>query len=114
MDNFSTTPNLLHPSDCEGGSSLTKEGRSTSIPKYIGMVEEDELEVFVDVLDDKFGPNSPTPLGAMGDRALTLFPSFVWHSHNQSNANVETLLLEGGAHQETSKVMSVWGMKSST
>lgn len=41
------------------------DGKSITILKHIGMIEEDELEVFVDVLDDKVGP------GVVEDKALT-------------------------------------------
>jgi len=32
-----------------------------SIPKHIGIMEEDDLEVFDDALDDRLVPTSPTP-----------------------------------------------------
>lgn len=50
------------------------DGESTTILKHIEMMEEDELEIFVDVLDGKVGPTSPTPTGVEYDSAFTTLP----------------------------------------
>lgn len=84
------------------------DGKSTTILKHIGMMKEDELEVFVDVLDDKVGPS------VVEDKALTLLPPVALPPHSRSNVGVETMLLAGEAHRETSIVTSVHGLKSST
>jgi hypothetical protein len=52
IDNFPSTLNFL--SFC---TRFVMNGKSTTILKHIGMMEENELEVFVEVLDDKVGPS---------------------------------------------------------
>jgi hypothetical protein len=59
VDHFSSTSTISNLCAREGCSPLAKKGRSTSILKHIGMLE-DELEVFVDSLDDNFVPTSNT------------------------------------------------------
>ena len=44
VDHFSSTPTISNLRACKGYLPLAKEGRSTSILKHIGMLEEDELE----------------------------------------------------------------------
>lgn len=52
IDNFSSTLNFLY-----SYTRFVMNDKSTTILKHIGMMEEDELEVFVEVLDDKVGPS---------------------------------------------------------
>lgn len=59
-DDISPTPTFKHPRIGEACS--TNEGRSTSILKHIGCTYDDDQEVFVDALDDRPTPVSPTPL----------------------------------------------------
>lgn len=58
-DDISPTPTFKHPRIGEVGS--TSEGRSTSILKHIGCTDEEDQEVFVNALNDKPTPVSPTP-----------------------------------------------------
>lgn len=50
------------------------EGQSVSILRDVGMVEEDELEVFVDALDDRSILTFMTLHGATEDNVMTLLP----------------------------------------
>lgn len=103
VDMFSSTPTFKHMRICDDNTSLVKEWGSTSILKHIGLMEED-LEIFVDVVDNRFAPTLP---GAKYDRALNTLPTPTW-----SLGSVEALIIVGGACCELSKVASVWGMKS--
>ena len=69
-DNTSPTPTFKHPRTGEAYS--INEGCSTSIPKHIGIVEEDDQEVFVDALDDRPRPVSPISLRVEESRMLSL------------------------------------------
>lgn len=62
IDHFPSIPNfVLFPCAWVGCLTLAMEGKSITILKHIGMMEEDEVDVFVDALDAKVGPTSPTP-----------------------------------------------------
>ena len=65
------------------------------------------LGFFVDALDDKVGPTSPTPPSVVEDGAHTLLMPIALPPHSRSDASVEIILVAGGARQEMSKVMSV-------
>lgn len=107
---MSPTPNFVFSTS---SSSQAKEGWVALRLESIGMVEEDELEVFVDALDDMSGPTSSSPSGVLEDRGRTFLPPNSLHPHHsQSNVSVESFLLEGEVHIETSKVTSARGMKS--
>lgn len=91
-----------------------KVGCLASTLKHIGLIEEEDLKVFMDVVDDRSTPTSPLPPSATDERALSLLPSNIMHEPTRSSRSVEVLTLTGGACQELSKAMSVRGMKSST
>lgn len=57
-DDISPMPTLKDP--MIGDVDSTDEGHSTSILEHIGIIEEDDQEVFVDALEDRPTPISPT------------------------------------------------------
>ena len=59
--NTSSTPTFKHPRLSEVNSPLMNEECSTYILKHIGLMEEEDLEVFVDALDDRLVPTTLTP-----------------------------------------------------
>lgn len=72
VNHLSSILTFSNPCVCEGCPSSVMEGWSTSILRHIGMAEEDELEVFVDALDDKSILTSMTLPCTMDDNAMTL------------------------------------------
>lgn len=110
---LSPSPTIKHLRFCDDNAPLVKEGCLASILKYIGLMEEEDLEVFVDDVDDKFAPTSPTLPGAKDDRALMLIPPNIVPTPTWSSGNAEALILERGACRNLSKVASVRGVKSS-
>lgn len=60
-DNTSCTPTFKHPRLGEANSPLMNEECSTYILKHIGLMEEEDLEVFVDALDDRLVPTRQLP-----------------------------------------------------
>lgn len=88
-ENMSPTPAFKHPRRGEVDSVLTKEGCSTSILKHIGIMEEDDLEVFVDVLNDRPVTLSPTPLRNEESRTLSLTSNFTLLAFTKNTKRVE-------------------------
>ena len=70
VDHLHFTSTFSTPCIHEGGSPLAKMDWLGAILKHIGLTEEDELEVFVDALDDEFVPTSLTPPSSTSDKAL--------------------------------------------
>lgn len=106
-DETSPTPTFKHPRIGEVES--VNEGHSTSILQHIGLIEEDDQEVFVDALDDRSTPISPTPLMIEEN----IVPSLTVGITPTTSSQRLTESTKNGDDRRNLKAASVRGLKSS-
>ena len=107
-DNTPPTTTFKHPRIDE--AYLINEGYSTFILKHIGIIEEDDQEVFVDTLDDRPTPVSPNSLRAKESKMLSLTTDITPVSFSHRTKDPTTIR---EVCHDLNKVVSAQGMKSS-
>jgi hypothetical protein len=106
-DETSPTPTFKHPRIGEVG--FANEGHSTSILQHIGLIEEDDQEVFVDALDDRPTPISPTPL-MIEENIVSSLTDGITPTTSSQRLKEPT---RNGEDRRNLKAASVRGLKSS-
>ena len=82
-----------------------------SIIKHIGIMDEDDLEVFDNALDDRLVSTSPTP-SRIEDWTLILNLKNTLSTSTHDTKNMEDHWMFDDGRCEVKKIVSIWEMKS--